>query len=248
MRERFNAQVSNRRTKSAITMDSSSDASMRRSVRQGTICKSFWNPLCSFLALHLRGIRQPEINKTRLEWTGKWVSLPRSPHPHPYEVYHPQSMLAYYTWHALFYRNVIHGVLRDLPHGWAGMIRSIENGWQDYGLMVFSSLQAWECWLGHYGPQAESFCRTLRKWERWRSTLEWEHNGVWCKVRIPLLPAICTQPGRTNTPGGGQDRPGFSNPWGMRVTMSQREEPETPEVTPYNSYSMGIGKPPCFKS
>jgi len=150
MRERFNAQVSNGHTKSAITMDSPSDASMRCSVRWGTIHKSFWNALCSFLALHLRGIRQPEINKMRLEWTGKWVSLPWSPHPHPYGVYHPQPMLAYYTWHALFYRNIIHSVLRDLPHGWAGMIWSIENGWQDYGLTVFSSLQAWEHWLGHY--------------------------------------------------------------------------------------------------
>jgi len=239
--------MSNRRTKSAITIDSSLDASMSCSVRWGTICKSFWNALCSFLALHLRGICQPEINKTRLEWTGKWVSLLRSPHPHPYGVYHPQPMLAYYTWHALFYRNVVHGVLRDLLHGWA-IIRSIENGWQDYGLMVFFSLQAWECWLGHYGPQAESFCWTLRKWERWRSTLEWEHDRIWCKVRIPSLPAICTQPERTNTLGGGQDRLGFSNLWGMWVTMSQREEPGTPEVTPYDSYSMGIGKPPRFKS
>ena len=157
-------------------------------------------------------------------------------------------MLAYYTWHALFYRNVVHGVLRDLPHGWAGMIQSIENGWQNYGLTVFSSLQAWERWLGHYGPQAESFCQILRKWERWRSTLEWKHDGVWCKIRILPLPAICMQPGRMNTLEGGQDRLGFSNPWGMRVTMSQREEPGTPEVTPYDLYGVGIGKPPHFKS
>jgi len=34
----------------------------------------------------------------------------------------------------------------------------------------------------------------------------------------------------------------------MRVTISQREEPGTPEMTPHDSYSVGIGKPPHFKS
>jgi len=39
---------------------------------------------------------------------------------------------------------------------------------------------------------------------------------------------------------------GFSNPCGMQVTMSQREEPGAPKVSLYDLYGMGVGKPPHF--
>jgi len=200
MRERFNAQVSDRRTKSAITMDSSLDASMRCSVRQGTICKSFWNALCSFLALHLRGIRQPEINKTRLEWTGKWVSLLRSPHPHPYGVYHPQPMLVYYTW------------LPCPVRVWLCTLASVKGSIPSHAGYTWHKTGAHNCSLWGHGPLVKSSRLGTtrgeieqRSWKQrspghhgmmgnsmgmWYSLGKGDKLGYWCQFPSRRSPAI----------------------------------------------------------
>jgi hypothetical protein len=116
---------------------------MRRSGRWGTMRRSFWNTLCSFLSLqHEKMCKQ----KSRLitDDTRSVVSdSSTTPPPHPCELCRWSAMLGRYTLHGLLCRSVVRNELGDHRHGWAA---ALEHGKKErqltHGFFLCPSLRA----------------------------------------------------------------------------------------------------------